>query len=46
MYHEEDSVFGDIGRPWDVKVRLRDTKPANWSVSDIRLTWLKNLNDQ
>ena len=44
VYHEEDSVFGDIGRPWDVKVRLMGTKPANRSIADIRRTWLKNLN--
>ena len=25
---------------------LRDTKPAKWSISDIRRTWLKNLNNQ
>ena len=44
VYHEEDSVFGDIGRPWDVRVQA--AKPPNWRWSDIRKTWLKNLNDQ
>ena len=42
IYHEEDSVFGDIGRPWDVRVVAEH--PPNRSIYDIRQTWLHNLN--
>ena len=41
-YHESDSVFESIGRPWDF--REKSTKPPSWRRSDIRSTWLKNLN--
>ena len=42
VYHEEDSVFGDIGRPWDVEEKA--TEPPDWNQADIRSTWRKNLN--
>ena len=42
IYHEEDSVFGDIDRPWDVRVVAEH--PPNRSIYDIRQTWLHNLN--
>ena len=42
VYHEDDSVFGDIRTPVDV--REGATEPPGWNRGHIRSTWLHNLN--
>ena len=41
-YHDTDSVFDGLNVPDDVKHDAEN--PPNWNSSDIRVTWLKNLN--
>ena len=41
-YHKSDSVFDGIDAPEDF--REDAVEPLDWNWSDIRVTWLKNLN--